>query len=1039
MSLAARSIAHPLYVWLLVFCCALGGLWGYLSVGKLEDPVFTLKEALVITPYPGASAAAVAVEVSEVIESAAQRLDEIDTVTSRNVPGLSVVTVEVRDTVDDGALAQVWDDLRDRVDDARPALPPGALPPSVNDDYADVFGLYYGVTAPGYEDGEIHEIATYVRRELLGVDGVANVVLAGLPEEAVFVEPRTRTLANLGVPPDVVLGAVAAADDVLTAGTPTADASSGDARVLRIEAPPGDGTVGRIGSLTFGTGGTTLGLLDVADVTRAPVEEPSQLVRIDGEPAFTLGVAGLSSENIVEVGARVEARFDEILAALPTGVALHPIYEQHRVVDEANRGFAASLGTSVAVVIAVLALFMGWRAAVVVGATLLLTVVATFFFMSVFDVEIERISLGALIIAMGMLVDNAIVVADGMQTGMRRGRSAVDAASETARRTQLPLLGATVIGIMAFSGIGLSPDATGDFLFSLFAVCGVSLLLSWLLALTVTPLLGAELFPVGSPDADDDPYDTRFFRGYAVLVRGALRWRWVVILGLVVLTAACLAAFGSVKQQFFPPANTPIFLVDYKALQGTPIAHTAEDLAALERRALEDPDVVGVATSAGAPHVRFQLTYTPEPPDPSYGQLIVRTTGFEAIAGVRARLDAHAAEALPWAEVRSRRIIFGPPVLADVEVRLSGPDPEVLRALAERAAGLLRAAPDVLQTVRSDWREAELATRPRLATQRARELGIGREDVARAIALATDGQRAGTYRERERLIPIIVRTPREEAVRGAALLDQPVWSPVLSGFVPLAQVVDGFELVARDNVLERRGREPTVSVQADAVDGITVPSAFAEVRAPIEAMALPPGYRMAWGGDHESSTEAQRSLAAQMPLSFGAMLLITVLLFGRLRQTAVIWTIVPMAVNGVAIGLLVTGLPFTFTALLGLLSLAGMLIKNAIVLVEEIDLQKGEEGLAQSEAIVVASVSRLRPVVLAAATTILGMVPLVGDAFFASMAVAIMAGLGFASVLTLVGVPVLYHTYLRRERLAEGEPNDHRSRSSRLRLRARPA
>ncbi|MEL6649055.1 MAG: efflux RND transporter permease subunit, partial [Pseudomonadota bacterium] len=403
----------------------------------------------------------------------------------------------IKDTYDGSELPQVWDDLRDRVQDAAGALPPGALPPQVNDDFGDVFGLLYAVTAEGYTDADLWEMARFLRRELLTIDGVANAEVLGLPEEAIYVEPSSVTLNELGIPPDVLLGAVASADNIEPTG------ALGQGRTdLRTEAPATQDSSRAISQLNFGFQGQVINLLDVASVSRDRVDTPRQIIRHNGVEAFTLGVAGLTSANIVTVGDAVEARLAEILPLLPAGVTLEPIYEQHRVVAEANDAFLLNLAMSVGVVIGVLALFMGWRAAVVVGGSLLLTVSFTFFFMNLFDIKVERISLGALIIAMGMLVDNAIVVAEGMQVQMRRGRRAVDAAVDVASRTQIPLLGATIIGILAFAGIGLSPDSSGEFLFTLFAVIGISLLLSWLLAVTVTPLLASYLFKSGGGDQD---------------------------------------------------------------------------------------------------------------------------------------------------------------------------------------------------------------------------------------------------------------------------------------------------------------------------------------------------------------------------------------------------------------------------------------------------------------------------------------------------------------------------------------------------------
>ncbi len=1016
MKVIARvSVTRPIYAWIAILFALVGGTFGYVNVGKLEDPIFTLKSALVITPYPGATAAEVAIEVSEPLESEIQQMGEVDHITSRNAPGISAIEVEIGDRFDGGDLPQIWDDLRDRVENARALLPDGALPSTVNDDFSDVYGIYYAVSAPGYSDADIWEIASFLRREVLTVDGVSNAQLLGLPEEAIFVDVDNQIVNSLGVPPGAVLGAIAAATEIVPTGT-----ADQPGRSLIIDAPRGDDDVAELAGISLGLDGEIVALADFAELSRGPVDDPSHIVRHDGVEAFTLGVAGLTSRNIVDVGHAVEARLDAVASQLPLGVEIAPIYEQHRVVGEASGEFLGSLALSVGIVIGVLMLFMGWRAAAVVGASLLLTLMATFLAMYVFDIKVERISLGALIIAMGMLVDNAIVVAEGMQQKMRTGTPAAEAAEDAAGRTGLPLLGATVIGIMAFAGIGLSPDASGEFLFSLFAVIGLSLMLSWIFAITVTPLLGRYVFRLGGLDAGEDPYGGPVFRAYRSVVRLALRLRWLVIAGLLAVTAASFALFGQVTQQFFPPASTPIFYLEYKAAQGGSIQRTSQDLRTVEDWLLARDDVASVTSSAGRGLSRFLLTYEPESPEPSYGELVVRTPEVEMIPDLRRELDRFVAEALPWATVTTKRIIYGPTVPADVEARFSGPDPDVLRTLAEEARSVMRTATRSLHTEVIDWHEREPVVRPIFATDRAQAMGISRADVATGVALVTDGIPAGVLRERDRRIDIVLRSDARAPAAPGALLDQPVWSPATNGYVPLAQAIDGFEVIARDTLQWRRDRVPTITVQANVIEGLTPPTVLAEVRPAIEAIDLPDGYALEWGGEYESASQAQASLGRQMPLSFGTMLLITVLLFGALRQTAVIWTIVPMAVNGAALGLYFTGLPFSFTALLGLLSLSGMLIKNAIVLVEEIDLQKAE-GRPQSQAIVEASTSRLRPVVLAAATTILGMLPLLADSFFAAMAVTIMAGLGFASVLTLIGVPVLYHTYLRAERRAEAD------------------
>ena len=1014
MSIARASIDRALITWILMLGCLLGGIWGFATIGRLEDPAFTIKNAIIITQYPGATAEQVAREVSEPIESEIQKMGEIDFITSSNKPGVSRISVNIESTYDGSELPAIWTKLRNRVEDAQRSLPPEAGTPIVNDNFGDVYGVFYAVTAPGFSDAEVHEISDYLRRELLAVDGVADVAVAGLPEEAVYVDARTSIITNLGIAPDAIAAALSTTDTRTEAGSVTLSGQD-----VRIQAPEGSDTVEEIANLTIGVGGDVIDLLDLAEVSRSRVTEPSQIIRFQGEDAFTLGVAGKADLNIVDVGKRVDVRLSEILRDIPAGVELHPIYQQHVVVDEASNAFLLNLAMSVAIVVIVLALFMGWRAAVVVGVTLLLTVVGTVFLMSVFSIEMERISLGALIIAMGMLVDNAIVVAEGMQGDMSQGKTARDAAEDVASKTQIPLLGATVIGIMAFAGIGLSPDATGEFLFSLFAVIGISLLLSWVLAITATPLLAHYFFKVGTGEAGDQ-YGGPLFKAYRGILSLALKLRYLVILALIGITVVCYIGFGQVKQQFFPDSNTPLFYVHYKLPQGASIHRASEDMAVVEEWLKERDDVVATSTFIGGGATRFMLTYAPEESLATYGHLIIRTESLEQIPELRADLEEFGRNTLSAGEFRTERLAFGPGGGAPIAARFSGPDPVVLRRLAEEAEQVLIGASDQLQDLRTDWREREFVILPRFADERAKAAGVTREDVAQSLQLGSEGISVGLYREGDRLIPIILRTETATAEGIAHLADLPVYSAAAQSYIPVAQVTDGFGWEAQNTLLMRRDRVETITVQAGVPAGVNASAVFGEIRDVVEAIDLPEGYKLEWGGEYENSTKAQASLGKQLPLSLIIMVLISVLLFGTIRQPVIIWLLVPMSVNGVALGLLGTGLPFSFTALLGLLSLSGMLIKNGIVLVEEIDLVRAE-GVGFRQAILDASTSRLRPVVLAAATTILGMIPLLSDAFFASMAVTIMGGLGFASILTLIAAPVFYYSFFPKERRADAK------------------
>ncbi len=1002
MNIASYAIDKQINTWLLVLLCFLGGLWALATIGRLEDPAFTLKEAIVMTPYPGATAEEVEREVTEKMESAIQQLSQLKRISSKSMPGMSEIRVEIQDKYDGSQMPQIWDELRRKVTDIKPELPGGVLTPMVNDDFGDVFGIFYAVTAEGFSDREVRELASFLRREMLTVPGVAKVQTAGEPQEAIYVEIPHERLLGLGLPPGVIVDTLQSENAVASAGSVLV----GDKRV-RLVSKPGLDSVAAIENVRIGNPGSTeqLSIYDVAEVRRDAVETPSELIRFNGKPAFTLAVAGLSDANIVDVGKAVDQHLELLQAQIPLGVTLQPIYQQHLVVEKAINDFIVNLALSLLIVIGVLCLAMGWRVGLVVGATLLLTVLGTVFFMRLWHIEMERISLGALIIAMGMLVDNAIVVAETMLINRQRGLSSRQAAREAAGRTQIPLLGATVIGIMAFAGIGLSPDATGEFLFSLFAVIGISLLLSWVLAVTVTPLFGHYLFKPAS-GVSADPYAGRFYRHYAALLQRALRHRWLTLGGLVLLTLISVLGFGKVQQVFFPASNTPIFYVNYYLPQGSDIQATSRDIGHLEDFLLQQPEVESVSSFVGAGASRFMLTYAPELPNPAYGQLIVRTGHRDEIPPLMQRLREQMPPELPQGTIYLQQLMFGPGAGAKLQVRLSGADEAELRRYAQQVEGIMRAS-GVITDIRQNWRQRELVIVPDFNEERARVAGVNRTDLAQTLELATTGVRSGVYREADRQIPIVVRPPAHERLSVDNLQDRMIWSSVDNSYIPITQVIDGLHTRSEEARIHRRDRVRTLTVEAEPVLGVTADQALRQIKDQLEQLPLPTGYRLTLGGEYEDSAEAQQSLANQLPLSFLVMLVISILLFGSFKQPLVIWLIVPMAICGVTTALLLSGLPFGFTSLLGFLSLSGMLMKNAIVLVDEIDLQL-QQLPDKIEAIVQASISRIRPVILAALTTILGMLPLLWDAFFNSMAVTIMGGLAFATVLTLVAVPVLY-------------------------------
>ncbi|TYC63306.1 efflux RND transporter permease subunit [Rhodobacterales bacterium] len=1011
MDIARYSIEKPVNTWMIVLMALLGGLWGLSTVGRLEDPAFTIKQAQVITSYPGATAQEVENEVTEILETAIQQMPQLDIITSVSEPGLSRISVEIKPTYDGTELPQVWDELRRKVNDQVRNLPSGVGTPLVYDDFGDVYGLFYAFTADGYSNRDIRQAVKRIRRELLTVTGVGKVEVAGEPEDVIYLNVDQDKMAGLGISFDDITNVLDAENRIQTNGS----GISGQKRIRLMTASAFDDYRG-IQDLVIGRAGSTamIKLSDIATLELGEPERPSRLIRHDGHEAVTIGVSQVEGTNIVDVGARVMEKLSEIEAQLPVGMQLHPIYEQNVVVDESVNGFIINLAASVVIVIGVLALFMGWRAAVVVGTVLLLTVMATVLFMRLFAIEMERISLGALIIAMGMLVDNAIVVAEGMMINMQRGQKAIEAASRVVQQTMWPLLGATVIGIMAFSGIGLSPDATGEFLFSLFAVIGISLLLSWVFAVTVTPLFGKYFFRTATGDLEGhDPYKGILYTIYRKFLIGTLHARLVTVVALVGITAACVVAFGSVKQAFFPDSNTPIFYVHYWLPQGTDVRQTAADLMEIEKIVMADERVETVTSFAGGGATRFMLTYAPEDANPAYGHMIIRTKSRDVIDMLTLNLRERLADQFPNAKVITKRLVFGPGTGAKIEARFSGPDADVLKRLSNEAKAIFDKPENRLADVSTNWRQRELVVRPIFDEDRARISGVTREELSVALRFATEGVTLGSYRDIDESIPIVARKSGSRGISvQESVSDSLVYSTGQRRYVPVEQVVSEFVMEPQDALIHRRDRVRTLTVRAETTGGETASAAFARVQPQIEAIELPYGYALEWGGEYESTNDAQASLGAQLPLGFLVMLIISILLFGTVRQPLIIWLMVPMSINGVAIALLITDTAFGFMSLLGVLSLSGMLIKNAIVLLEEIDLLI-EEGREKYAAIVEASVSRMRPVMLAAITTILGMAPLLSDAFFRGMAVTIMGGLAFATVLTLIAAPVLYALFFR--------------------------
>lgn len=1008
MNIAERAIANRTVTLVLTAVTLVAGLMSFNSLPRLEDPEFTIKDALVVTPYPGASPREVEEEVSDKIELAVQQLGQLKEVESRSEHGLSTVTARIKDKYDKTGLPQVWDELRRKIGDAQSDLPPGAGPSIVFDDYGDVWGVFVAIYGPEYTFAELREVAKFIRRELLLVRDVAKIDFWGDHREAIYVEPSRERMSQLGINPSVIAEELRRKNIVADAGRVRVGPE-----FIAIEATGEFTSVADIGSLLLrgDNQDEQISLRDVANVRRGYVEPRTKILRYDHNTAIGLGISTASGGNVVKMGEAIDARMQELASQIPLGINFGVVSHQAQAVDVAINGFVVSLLEAVAIVVGVLLLFMGLRSGLLIGFVLFLTIIATFIVLGPMEVALERISLGALIIALGMLVDNAIVVVDGMLVRIQQRQDAREAARDVVAQTSMPLLGATIVAILAFAAIGTSNDGTGEFCRSLFQVVLVSLSLSWVTAVTVTPVLGVMfLKPPDAGAPETDPYSGGFYGAYRRLLELCLRFRWPVVGLVVVMFGASLWGFGYVDKSFFPDSTRPQFMVDVFLPQGTAIDVTEQEAKTIESHLIDLDGVTHVSTLVGAGGMRFLLTYTPEKTNSSYIQFLVDVDDYTAIGPLIDTVETYISDSHPDALAYARRFIMGPGDGGKIQARISGSDLATLRRLANETQAILRADGGA-KAIRTDWREQVKVIRPILSEEEANVAGLTRPPIAEALKQGFEGERVGVYREKDELLPIVMRAPEAQSMDVGSMADLQVWSPAAKQMIPLRQVVSSFATDFDDDIIVRLNRKRTITVHADPIEG-PASRVLENVRAQVEALDFPPGYSLEWWGEYRSSANGQAAIAASLPLFFTIMVLIVITLFNNLRQPAIIWLTVPLALIGVTVGLLLTRQPFGFMAMLGFLSLSGMLIKNAIVLVDEINVQLAE-GKTPYDSILVSGVSRIRPVSMAALTTALGMIPLLVDAFFVAMAVTIIAGLMFATVLTMLVVPVLYAIFYR--------------------------
>lgn len=1006
MDLARFAIEKRLISGLATLMILVAGYFAYSNLPRFEDPEFIIRQAQIVTPYPGASAEEVATEVTDTVENALQQLLGVKEITSVSSPGLSKVTIEftIASTPGYSELYQRFAQMRAKIDDMQGQLPPNSLASQVYDDFGDVYALYFAVTGEDYTITELYDYAKSLQRELVLVDGVSKVVFNGVQDEVIYVEYVPARLTELGLTTDQIASVLEGQNLVAPGGSVVV----GDTRIA-VRPQVAVSSISAIEDLVIANSetGASFRLSDIATVSRGLKEPATALLFKDGKPAIGLGISSVLGGNVVNTGEAVKARIDALTSERPVGIDIEPISDQSASVKASVDDFVMNVVLALVIVVGTLLIFMGLRSGILMGGILLVTVAGTLFGMYVFGLDMQRISLGALIIALGMLVDNAIVVVEGTLVRVQRGEDTTSAATSVVNQTKWPLLGGTVVGFLAFSPIGFSPDATGEYAGSLFYTITIALMFSWLVAIWLTPYFCTVLLKSGSAEA---PKENMVLKAYRKFLGAAIRLRYLTIVIVVALFGSSIVGFSLVPAGFFPASTRAQFVIDYFLPEGTDIARTQSDLTDIASHVRTLDGVTGTNTSVGAGHTRFMLIYAAEDSNSGYGQILVDVDDYRNIEALRPQIQNWMEESFPASNSKVWKFVLGPGGGSKVEARFFGSDPAVLRDLSDQAQTIMAEAGAV--AIKNDWREQVKVMRPVVNVENARRLGLTQGEISNAVYAHLNGSSIGVYREGDELRDIVMRPFEAERRKIEGLRDIQIFSQVTGGYVPITQVVDDFRMVFESGNLRRIDRALAITAQSDNAPGVLSGDLFDQVRGPIEGIELPPGYSLEWKGEFGNSAEANAGLAQTMPLGFGAMILVVILLFNAVRQPLIIWLTVPLAVIGVVWGLVFTQTALEFMAILGMLSLTGMLIKNAIVLIDETDSQIAD-GKDSMSAIVDAAVSRVRPVSLGVLTTVLGVVPLIWDPFFRSLAVVIICGLSFATILTLIIVPTLYAVFYR--------------------------
>lgn len=991
----------------ILFAVLFGGIIAYNNIGKLEDAEIPIKAATVVTIYPGAAAHEVELEVTDVLEKAIQKLENVDNITSVSRPGLSIITVNIQSTVKTPQLPQLWDHLRRKVNDAKGSLPSGAMEPIVNDDFADVYGILYAVTADGYSHEELVKYTEYVERELLGVDGVRRSQIFGEHTQTIDIVFSPEKLAGLSVNPMYIAAAIQNETAIINPGSVDVGKES-----VRVGVGQKIASIKEIENLLIQVpGGGNFRLGDIATVKRSYLQPENEALYYNDKPGLTLGLSNESGINVVKLGERLDEKLAELQKELPAGIEINQVYYQPDRVDDAVRNFMLNLAVSVGIVIVVLMFAMGLRSGLLISSGLVFTIMGTLIVMLAIGLPLHRISLAAIILAMGMLVDNAIVVADGILVDLKSGIERNKAFINTAKKTALPLLGATAVAILAFLPLGMSPNAAGEFLSSLFTVLIISLSLSWIFAMIQTPFNAKYFYRKERPKGEHaEAYDNKFYRSFGSVLKWGIRHKFIFTAVSFAVLIFAFWSFRFVKVDFMPKIDYDQFYIEYYLPQGSDIKAVEKDALQIQKEILKMDGVNSVMASVGRPAARYLLMRHMPTGGSNYADFIIETKTTDRVAEIIPEIQKYLNNNYPDAFFRVLEYVAGFSD-ADIEAQFTGPDPAVLKDLATKAKKIFLDEPTATY-VTDSWKNQTKKIVPEYSVERAQPLGLTRSDMGNSILVATNGMPIGAVYEGNRMLPIVLRTDTNLGENLEQLMNVPVWGQYSRASVPLSQIADTLKATWDYELINRLDNQRSIKVQCDAVKGHTAAEVQAKFQAKIEAIELPDGYELKWEGATAKSGEANQALFMFLPLAVGLMAIIIIGLFNNLKQPIIIFLIVPFAFIGIVLGLVTTGVFLTFTGIIGALGLIGMMIKNAVVLLDEIN-QNIRAGKDRLTATIDSALSRLRPVMMASLTTILGMAPLLGDSMFNSTAVVIMFGLAVGSIITLVVVPVLYTVLYR--------------------------